>query len=353
MALSIFTCADKVNYNNVSNKDTPVITKIDNFDVNIYKPINLYMIEIYNDSIGYKDSDDDDLKNMALTLLGHYDEFNKNRSYYRDLFRNEFNKLTHKNYSTVLTDMVARTYKDFAANFPEYHLMVKQTEKYTCVYYKAFQRVMDFFIKYGIGGSIMCVFDDSIEKFNKKISDLINWIETNKITDDMSNDDVKKQRLKNAYNSYDQYQDDLNNLIEVIQEKGEEVKELYLAIESFMFEVKLALKTISLGNIILTSKKDESRKFDDFAKTMLAFQPEYGADANLLRDDEHEYYLFKSNYIIKYGVPVFTEFRQYVKPDWSNFESILVESVQQVLVITALYTYSGIILADIPKTEDF
>ena len=241
---------------------------------------------------------------------------------------------------------------DFLANFPEYYLMVKQTEKYTCYYKQAFDKLLTFMNMYGISGSIMCIFDNDVKTFSDDIDTLIDNINTNNISESMSYDDVQKQKLINAYNSYSTYESDLDSLNYNINNHGFDLKELYIAIGNFMFEVKLALKTIALGNIIMTASSSDLPKFNGVAQAMLSYQPDLPSNVKLEETPEMEYYNFKSMDIIQYGIPIYIEFRSYLKSDWSNFQQVLVPAVQEVLSTCSLYTYTGLILNYLPDTDD-
>jgi len=351
MALTLFNCADNNEYAIVSSTQTPIETKIHFYNEAIYSIINLYMNTIYSYATNFQNSDKEELKNDALYLIDKYNNYQNNINYYQNYFKNKFNELIEVNFDNIMTllEKINFIQIDYTANFPEYYLMVKQTEKYTCEYKKAFDRLMSFFSAYGITGSIMCVFDQDVDQFKNNLNDLLDWIETNNINEDMTYDEVQEQKLLNSYVSYSKYLTYLDDLNYNIKNHGFDFQELYIAIGSFMFEVKLALKTIALGNIIMTSPKDDLKYFDAMAKTMITYQPDLPKNVKLETTPEMSYYNIKGMDVIQYGIPIFLQFREYLKSDWSNFQQILIPAVQTALTASGLYTYTMLLLSYLPE----
>jgi len=355
MALSLFDCANNTDYAVVTSTQTSIYTKTKLYDEALYSIINLYYNVIYGYATNFQNSDNPVLKDYAQYLIDKYNEYLNKQDYYKKFFTNLFNEnLVNTSYKDIYTliEKVNNIQIDYTANFPEYYLMVKQTEKYTCVYKKVFNRLMKFFSVYGIRGSIMCVFDQDINKFRDEVNELIDWIDTNNINTSLSYEEVQEQKLKNAYESYSQFTNYLSDLIYNIQDHSFDLKVLYLAIGSFMYEVKLALKTISLANIVLTASTDDLKYFDSMARTMLTYQPNVPLNTNLEKTSEMQYYNLKGMNVIQFGIPIFLRFRSYLKSDWSNFQQVLIPSVQVALPVCALYTYSMLLLNYLPVTDD-
>ena len=354
MASQIFDCISNSNDNYKTTViGTSFYFKFGQFDSIIYQSIINYINNIYSIASSHFEDKDDQLKNYALNIKKKYDYVQEHLKDYQHYFTNYFNKnlgqmlVSNKNTLDNLEEKMSNTEYDYKANYIEYYLMVKQTEKYICTYKIAYDKLLNFYTYYGNNASFLCIFDKNVLDFKQNLIDLYNFVITNKISDENSDSDNNKQVLKNAYSSLSQYDNYLNKLNTEILNNGYPLVTIFGAIKNFMFEVKLALKIIATGNIIITSSDTDVDRLNKMAQSMLSYNP----DNNPGSFNDNDFILFNQMSIdkIKIAVPIFVEFKKFLKKDWSNFQNIMISSVQAALSNCGLYTNSNIIIDLLPN----
>ena len=139
MSLQIFDCITNIsNDAKVSVQGTSFDFKFANYDSIIFQSINTYLTNIYAIATQYQNSDNSTLKNYAEVIIDKYNEFQNNLDYYEKYFLNYFNEhlgaMIASNDTAFwdIKDKLNQIEYDLKANYIEYFLMVKQTEKYVC-----------------------------------------------------------------------------------------------------------------------------------------------------------------------------------------------------------------------------
>jgi hypothetical protein len=354
MALQIFDCITNISDDEkVSVQGTSFDFKFANYDSIIYESISTYFTNIYSIAADFQDSNNEELKSYADEIINKYNDFFNNTKYYQKYFLNYFNENlgamiapNDKAYWDIKKKLNKVEY-DFKSNFIEYYLMVKQTEKYVCTYKEAYDKLINFYTYYGNNASFLCVFDKAVLNFQKNLNDLYDWIITNNISENNTIEENSKQTLENAYQSLSSYETYFDTLNSEILNNGYTLMELFSSIEFFMTEVKLALKIIAAGNVIMTSNENDVDKLNKMAQSMLSYNPDN--ISNYYTDEDFIIINKMTIDKIKIAVPIFVQYRKYLNPDWSNFQSIMIQSVQMALGSCNLYQSAEIIINALPE----
>ena len=320
-----FECtSQEQTYAGVNPGFVPLIGRIKSFDAKIQSIINnLYntVEPIYQWCIDNNCSQKSDLEDFT-------NELQNNK--YQKFFSNNFNKEKSfpdenftSNYIYAMDDLITV----LMTKFPDYYLMCKTISHYDCCYLDTIRLLFDFSNQFLFSGNLLCVFAGDIMDFENKINDLINYINTNNIDPNESESSAAPKKAQNAADAYILFINYKNDLKSNIQTKREDLINLLSYIKRFFAEIPAYLKAISITQIIFSSSSEDDSRFERFSQVLLdnPYNPSSDDINYKLLSSITKYYETK---IHQYGIPAILNNKQFLKSDWSNFNSLSKQTVR-------------------------
>jgi len=232
-------------------------------------------------------------------------------------------------------------------SFGEVYMMARQIKKYTCCLPDAYDISLDLFGTYVVSGILMCEYDNATGVFIDNIDALTDYVFYHDIPEgtDISYDDAMHQRLSNT-----------NGLLNTLA-----IHEASYALDTAAFksnlhyfllysdllitDIRLAVKVIGLVNIVMTAPDDDIPKLKNMSISLTSYNENLSDPEDLTNSDEiNNFNTSQEIRISKTTIPIAIEYREWLDPDWGNYNQIVNQAIVLSLTQTGLHVHCAALL---------